>query len=589
MDGEASPRPGAPSFQAEKEMDEECQFLRCEQCHADVSSPKLLPCLHNLCSQCLGENKPIGLCAICGMPHSHNAEIPERQDNLQAVVSLYQMVTGSQDLVCDNCKKEAEFWCSGCELFLCFLCVQTHQGYLKKENHEAGPLKDYRIDMRKFTETKAQLQDVLESVTKEKEAVPSQSQTGPQEVRLLAHISYSTEAYQDTEGPSLPLFLSSRTIWGKFAVKRKCIQEEMSTQEPPKMIKVEPSSDSEWDKPMKAACRSLMDQPGTSFGSTGGCYVVGSQGGLKENTDDGLQITDGCSDLSDLEDASEEELSSEEESTDDETEGSSLSLDFESISGSPVTYPFINSEDLNLDSGTVVFFDLKPLPGNILHLVALVDEEIALPVMISSPPKNTSGIVLDSGLDLFLNYLSILYAPILVGYKLWSMGLPALFDSLHKINKEMLFEHSILGFMDVFPLIKEKLPEISSYALKNLDSIYLQGQLDNPKAADCAKSLSLYTVLEINPVTQRSPVITCSSLRCYSTLQPFLQKKVLSNPSAQTLALHNVSLFTLQTVYLDDPEDRLKKLRRFLNARRRTDEKKIQKLSKIRTYFQNFS
>lgn len=154
----------------------------------------------------------------------------------------------------------------------------------------------------------------------------------------------------------------------------------------------------------------------------------------------------------------------------------------------------------------------------------------------------------------------------------------------------MQFEHSILGFMDVFPLIKEKLPEISSYALKNLDSIYLQGQLDNTKAADCAKSLKgLCTVLEINPVTQRSPVVTCSSLRCYSTLQPLLQKKVLSNPSAQTLALHNVSLFTLQTVYLDDPEDRLKKLRRFLNARRRTDEKKIQKLSKIRTYFQNFS
>ncbi|ETE66652.1 Protein PML, partial [Ophiophagus hannah] len=135
----------------QQEMNEEFEFLLCDRCHAEVRSPKLLPCLHNLCSQCREEIKPIGLCIICGTPYSHSAEIPENPDNtffanLQFKFSLYQKVTGNQHLACNNCETEAEFWCSTCEEFLCLVCFRSHQRYLKKENHEARSLKDFRAE-----------------------------------------------------------------------------------------------------------------------------------------------------------------------------------------------------------------------------------------------------------------------------------------------------------------------------------------------------------------------------------------------------------------------------------------------------------
>uniref|UniRef100_A0A8C6XWZ1 B box-type domain-containing protein n=1 Tax=Naja naja TaxID=35670 RepID=A0A8C6XWZ1_NAJNA len=140
--------PEAPAFQ---EMCDEFQFLLCDRCHAEVSNPKLLPCLHNLCSQCREENKPIGLCIICGTPFSQSAKIPENQDNtffanLHFKFNLYQKVTRNQHLVCDNCEIKAEFWCSTCEEFLCLACFRSHQRYLKKENHEARSLKDLRVE-----------------------------------------------------------------------------------------------------------------------------------------------------------------------------------------------------------------------------------------------------------------------------------------------------------------------------------------------------------------------------------------------------------------------------------------------------------
>uniref|UniRef100_A0A8C5RWV6 PML-like coiled-coil domain-containing protein n=1 Tax=Laticauda laticaudata TaxID=8630 RepID=A0A8C5RWV6_LATLA len=97
-----------------QEMNGEFQFLLCDRCHSQVLDPILLPCLHNLCSQCHEENKPIGLCIICGTPYSHSAEIPKNPDhvffaNLQFKFSPYQKVTGNQRLVCENCETEVKF------------------------------------------------------------------------------------------------------------------------------------------------------------------------------------------------------------------------------------------------------------------------------------------------------------------------------------------------------------------------------------------------------------------------------------------------------------------------------------------------
>ncbi|KAM3828109.1 protein PML-like [Vipera latastei] len=756
---------GSPST----EMNEEFQFLLCDRCHSKVSHPKLLPCLHNLCSLCL-EKKPIELCAICGTPYFHLAETSEKQDNvffanLQLNFDLYQKVTGNKESVCNNCKAEAEFWCFTCKEFLCLTCFRSHQRYLKKESHEARPLKDFQlescvdflstirkpntmfcskeghniqilslyckqcsqpmcaictlldsrhlgqhcdisqeiackqeelqnmsvelrekknaynktysrleelvrnmeqsrnnmkeliqqqieqmiqtlqekgkgflaeveahhnhqlqevnkmlqetdgvaqritssqrlveklqlyasgqevlemypflrmsmvdlkkkepsavkgIEVRTYLEIKAQLQNLLQRVTKDQEAEPAKAQT--------ESATTQTEPQEDLLGRSL--------------LKRQSTEGEANTGSHLKIIKIEPLTEEEWNASTVDSYSCLtMDEPGTSYGSTRD--HSGSEGGLNKNPDDSLEFADSGSDESDLEEDSSMNLSSEEEYTDDETGASVLPLGINPTSPvdqkSPMKYPSSKSEDLSLES-KIIFFDLKVLPGNILHLVALGEHMPPFSVMISHP-RNTGDKVCMNGMNEFLKYLSTLHRPIFVGYKLWSMELPALLDALRKIDKEKQFEDSIFGFLDVLPFFTEKLPENLNYILKKLDKMYLQGQPDCTSTGECARALKdLCTDFKIKPETQKEQIIACSSFRCYSSLQPLQQKKVLSRPSMQTLALHNISLPDLQSTYQRDPENGLTRLCRRLNAKRRTGEKKIHRLSKIRSCFKN--
>ncbi|XP_058011904.1 protein PML-like isoform X2 [Ahaetulla prasina] len=771
MAGEAPAEPEAPSCQLTV-MNEEFQFLLCDRCHAEVPYPKLLPCLHNLCSQCLEGNNPTDLCVICGTPHFHLAEAPETLNNvffanLQAKFSIYRKVTRSRSPVCDNCKKEAEFWCSTCEEFLCLLCFRSHQRYLKKDSHEARPLKDFqaqsckdflstirkpntmfcskaghstqmlslycrqcsqsmcavcalldsehmgqhcdisqeiqlrqnelqnmsaelrekkdvydrnsssleelvrnmerlrnetqeliqqkieemiqmlrekgegflaeveahhnhqvqdvkkklqemdgvvqritssqrlveklhiyasgqevlemhpflkksmmelrrkqpsmaeRIEVRNFLETKSQLQNLLERVTRDRDSDSN-----------FPRGSGATTPTPETV-PAKPQTEPQENLFGRSSLKREYVEEATNTTGHPKMVKIEPLNNEE----------TLMNKPGTSYGSTGGPYVTGSQRGLRETPEDTLLVAaEEYSNSSDLENDSSMNISSEEEEStddDDETGASVLPLDINPTSpvGQKMRYPLSKPVDVSLES-RIIFFDLKTL-RNTLHLAALGEGTTIFRVMISCL-ENTSGRTSAFGVDEFLQYLSSLQMPILVGYKLWSMDLAALLNALQKINREEVFEASTFGFLDALPLIREKFPEISNYTLKNLDKIYLWGQLDNTNAGNCAKTLKdLCTIFEINNMFQRRPLIPCSSFRCYASLQPLLREKVLSMPSVQTLALHNVSLNILQSVYQNDPEKGLKKLCRCLNTKRRIGEKKIQRLSKIRTYFRN--
>ncbi|XP_032088705.1 protein PML-like isoform X2 [Thamnophis elegans] len=746
MAGEAASEPEAPAFQLTA-MNQEFQFLLCDRCHREVACPKLLPCLHNLCSQCLEENEEADLCVICGTPYFHLAESPEKLDNvffvnLQNKLGLYQKVTGSKDLVCDSCKKEAKFWCSTCEDFLCLSCFQSHQKYLKHHSPEIVLLKEFQtesckgflstirkpmfcskaghntqklslycrqcsqsmcntcaqldrkhmgqhcdisqeiqsrqselqnmiaelmekknvydktssklenmvknmekirnemqeliqqkieemihmlqakgegflaeveahhnhqvqdvkkklqemegvvqritssqrlveklhlyasgqevlemhpflkksmmelrqkqpstvkgIKVRNILDINSQLQNLLERMTKDNEAVPAKPQTKPQEN-------------------------SSRRLLGK----RECIEQEKNTEHHPKMVKIVPLND---------------EEPGTSYGATGGSYVPASQERLRQSLDDTLQIAHNYLHSSAQEDNCSMNISSEEESTDDdddddddndEAEISILPLTSPGDQKSPVKYPLCQTEDVSSQS-KIIFFDLKSLSGNKLHLVALGEDANIFSFTISCL-ETARDRVFEYGMDGFLKYLSSLQRPILVGYNLWSMDLPGLLDALQKINKEEQFKASIQGFLDALPLIREMSPEISNYSLNNLDKTYFWGELDSTKADDCAQTLkNLCTIFEINILFQRRPLITCFSFRCYASLQPLLREKVLSMPSVQTLALHNISLLTLQSIYQSDPKNGLKELCRCLIG-----EKNIQKLSKICKYFEN--
>ncbi|KGL84453.1 Protein PML, partial [Tinamus guttatus] len=129
--------PSLPS----KELEDEFQSVLCEGCQKESPNLKLLTCLHTLCLNCLSKKKPTGQCPVCQTAIPKASGIPGMDNklftNLQARLSTYKKIINKADLFCDNCKKEAEFWCCECKEFLCTQCFEAHQRYLKKDNHEA--------------------------------------------------------------------------------------------------------------------------------------------------------------------------------------------------------------------------------------------------------------------------------------------------------------------------------------------------------------------------------------------------------------------------------------------------------------------
>ncbi|XP_018865809.2 protein PML isoform X3 [Gorilla gorilla gorilla] len=136
------PSPSPSPTERAPASEEEFQFLRCQQCQAEAKCPKLLPCLHTLCSGCLEAS---GMqCPICQAPWPLGADTPALDnvffESLQRRLSVYRQIVDAQ-AVCTRCKESADFWCFECEQLLCAKCFEAHQWFLK---HEARPLAELR-------------------------------------------------------------------------------------------------------------------------------------------------------------------------------------------------------------------------------------------------------------------------------------------------------------------------------------------------------------------------------------------------------------------------------------------------------------
>ncbi|KAM6149903.1 protein PML isoform 3-T3 [Erethizon dorsatum] len=144
------PPPDAPSegqqlspsqSPAEEAMEEEFQFLICQGCQTQAKCPKLLPCLHTLCSACL--EAPGLQCPICQAPQPAGS-VPALDnvffESLQRRLTLYRQIMDAH-ATCTRCKELADFWCFECEQLLCAKCFEAHQWFLK---HEARPLAELR-------------------------------------------------------------------------------------------------------------------------------------------------------------------------------------------------------------------------------------------------------------------------------------------------------------------------------------------------------------------------------------------------------------------------------------------------------------
>uniref|UniRef100_A0A663MDL5 Promyelocytic leukemia n=1 Tax=Athene cunicularia TaxID=194338 RepID=A0A663MDL5_ATHCN len=197
--------------------------------------------------------------------------------------------------------------------------------------------------------------------------------------------------------------------------------------------------------------------------------------------------------------------------------------------------------------------------------MTVVDGEKVFPVLIQ-PVKYLSSLmakkgVYEIGLRNLLCHLNTVHKPILGGFGLWSLPFPTLLEALTVMNKKEEFSSVVYGFLDILPLIKEEIPERDNYKLKNLANTYNWrhfGDFSAMENANIVKYLS--EILDINLLKKPRQILSQANLESFISLQPLLDEKFLTKPSAQTLATHNISLSKLWFCYLHNPENGLQKI-----------------------------
>ncbi|NXU32424.1 PML protein, partial [Thalassarche chlororhynchos] len=388
------------------------------------------------------------------------------------------------------------------------------------------------------------------------------------------------------EASPAPATENSHQVSTCTPAKRKKVQNASVLTLPVNVMKVEDNDDG-WNQTVLQQ-PSCSDQPGSSCSVSP--MTLAKEDSLLEDVPDGNGgLHDSDSDILCLD-------SFEEDSTDEESMDSSLLDDLsyildESTSEDYLGFPISSQNTLDTRQGSLVFFDLKILKNESIQMT-VVDGEKIFPVLIQ-PVKYLSGLVAKNsvyeiGLRNLLCHLNTVHRPILGGFGLWSLPFPMLLKALTVMNKKEEFSSVVYGFLDILPLIKEEIPKRDNYKLKNLASTYLWCHFGDCSAMENANIVKyLCEVLDVSLVRKPRLILSQASLESFISLQPLLAEKLLTKPSAQTLAAHNIGLSELRSCYQHNPEKGLQEACRLINARRHSSEKKVRNLSKVKVYFQH--
>jgi len=162
----------ANSNVSNEEQDEESLFMLCGVCRkaSQDSNPKLLPCLHSFCFNCLeerfkqqqeqdpkpnvtsangGQNISRLKCPTCGQEFL----VPQRGitgflDNQFMLESLTKQTLKKENTerVCTSCedKSPATSYCLDCTDWLCDACVQAHQRVRVTKDHTVQTMEEYK-------------------------------------------------------------------------------------------------------------------------------------------------------------------------------------------------------------------------------------------------------------------------------------------------------------------------------------------------------------------------------------------------------------------------------------------------------------
>ncbi len=141
----------------EKSLEDLEKEIICGICHDHYREPKVLPCCHYYCKQCIfklsqrtGTDRPFS-CPECRkttiLPQDGIDSLPTAffVNRLQEIYSNMERVHGKVEANCEMCSGDkAEAFCRQCALFICTRCVEPHQRMKIFVGHETISLKELK-------------------------------------------------------------------------------------------------------------------------------------------------------------------------------------------------------------------------------------------------------------------------------------------------------------------------------------------------------------------------------------------------------------------------------------------------------------
>ncbi|XP_068026335.1 LOW QUALITY PROTEIN: protein PML-like [Melanerpes formicivorus] len=203
---------------------------------------------------------------------------------------------------------------------------------------------------------------------------------------------------------------------------------------------------------------------------------------------------------------------------------------------------------------TLVFLSLKAdQKTQQLTEVAAASGEHSFRTLIQTPASVlallSQVVPVEEGLQHLLCFLYAFPRPTLVVYNFWAPELPSLFRALDTAGGKVDFCHAVEGYVDMLPLVKEKLPRATSYRLKNLLRRHLGERLHKASALATAKALQdLWAALELPARVDKGLVLSHCNLQSYTMLLPLVREKLLTKRAAKVLARRSLILWELEEV-----------------------------------------
>ena len=149
-----------PAESVEKSVEELEKEITCAVCHGHYNEPKVLPCCHYYCKECIyslalrtGLDKPFS-CPECRMdvtlPQGSVDNLPTAFfiNRLKQVHSKLEKAHGKVDARCELCRgAKVEAFCRQCTGLICADCVKLHQKIKTFSGHKVSSLEELKAGL----------------------------------------------------------------------------------------------------------------------------------------------------------------------------------------------------------------------------------------------------------------------------------------------------------------------------------------------------------------------------------------------------------------------------------------------------------